>query len=106
MPQIGTLWPQSQQTAAVYGIEVKRPDVLGGSLGAGAVSLTFDGGGRLVAVMALSEVGARQLVRDLVALLGPDAPPAADVKPADVKPVAAELPAVKPGRGPEPRDRR
>jgi hypothetical protein len=96
MPQIGTLWPHSPQQAAVYQIVASHQVVTAGPLGPGAISLLLDGGGRPAGVLALSEAGARQLVRDLVALLGsePSTPPVEVKQAVEVKPEAK--PEVKP----------
>jgi hypothetical protein len=98
MSQIGVLWPHGPQTAPFYSIEVKRAHAPPAGVGDGSIVLTFDGGGRPAGALGLTDAGARQLVRDLVAVLGPE--PSAPPKPVKLTeepgPVSSK-PADRPG---------
>lgn len=96
MPRIGTLWPHATNVAPVFGAHVTRTVSMGSQLGNNPLAIVLDGGGREAAVLALTEEGARQLARDLVGVLGPEAPAAAiEAKPPESRPTA-EKPAETP----------
>ncbi len=92
MSRIGTLWPHAQKVSPVYGAKVTRSVAMGGQLGEHPLAIVFDGGGREVGVLALTEEAARQLAADLVAVLGPG----------PVSPGPAEKPNVSPGPAEKP----
>jgi hypothetical protein len=99
MPRIGTIWPHSVAVSALYGAKVSRGEAVGGQLGEHPIGIVLDAGGHEAAILAISEEAARQLVRDLVAVLGPEpgAAPAKEVKPT-VEPLEAKHLEKPPGR--------
>jgi hypothetical protein len=92
MPRIGTIWPHSVAVSALYSAKVSRGEAVGGQLGEHPIGIVLDAGGREAAILAISEEAARQLVRDLVAVLGPE----------PVSPGPGEKPTVSPGPGEKP----